>query len=63
MIAYKKKYTLDQFDKELEFFLTIQDPDGSDCECCYDFGYLEVTTDKVAEVQPCLECNYIFHVE
>lgn len=46
MIAYKKEYTLEQFHKELEFFLTIHDPDGSDCECCYDFGYLEVTTDK-----------------
>ena len=63
MIAYKKEYTLEQFHKELEFFLTIHDYEQSECDSCYDFGYLEVSTDKGTKIEPCLECNYIFHAE
>ena len=64
MIRYLKKYTKEEFEKELEFFLTVNDYEEAECQACYDFGYLEVhTTSNDTEIQACEECNFIHHVE
>lgn len=64
MVRYLKKYTQEEFDKELEFFLTVNDYEQAECQACYDFGYLEVTTSiHKTEIQACENCNYIHHIE
>ena len=64
MIRYLKTYTHEQFYKELEFFLNIHDYEQAECQACYDFGYLEVSTSlDGSEIQPCENCNFIFHRE
>ena len=64
MIRYLKTYTHEQFYKELEFFLTVQDYEQAECKACYDFGYLEVSTSlDDTEIQACENCNFIFYRE
>ena len=65
MIRYLKKYTVEEFNKELDIFLDQNKSKEADCEACYGFGYLEVSTSSIydTEVQACEECNYIHHIE
>ena len=64
MIRYLKKYTQQEFDQEFDIYRTLINEDNVECECCLDFGYLEVSTGvHTTEIQACEECNYIHHNE